>query len=148
MSNFFLQPYPNKAQSTAKGVIAFKKQAREKARQVAVNHGIGALGSITKSQSTFTKVTKQPLPSKQDTRSLLFKQKDEVGRLMPTHRTRWCLCNKCKPDDAVGIKVKKTVKDKKATFTGLFRCDSVWTCPVCGQRILAQRGREPLTISL
>ena len=101
-----------------------------------------SLGSYTKSQSTFTKVTKQPLPSKQDTRSLLFKQKDEVGRLMPTHRTRWCLCNKCKPDDAVGIKVKKTVKDKKATFTGLFRCDSVWTCPVCGQRILAQRGRE------
>ena len=76
--------------------------------------GQGGLGSYTKSQSTFTKVTKQPLPSKQDTRSLLFKQKDEVGRLMPTHRTRWCLCNKCKPDDAVGIKVKKNRQREKS----------------------------------
>ena len=104
--------------------------------------GRGGLGSNTKSHSTFTKSAKETLPTKQETRSLLFKQKDEVGQLMPTHRTRWCLCNKCKPDDAVGVKVKETTTNKKATFTGLFRCDSVWTCPVCGQRILAQRGRE------
>lgn len=105
--------------------------------------GVGSLGSNTKSHSTFNKSAKETLPTRQETRSLLFKQKDEVGRLMPTHRTRWCLCNKCQADDLVGVNVKKTTNDKqKATFVNLFRCDSVWTCPVCGQRILAQRGRE------
>lgn len=73
--------------------------------------------------------------------------KNESSKLLPNSRVGGCLCNRCNIDENVAINVKTYVnKDKtterKATFKNLFRCDSVWICPVCGQRILAQRGKE------
>ena len=114
---------------------------------VSKSRGRGGLGSITKSHSK-NKTTKNTadLPSRQDTRKSLFTLKNQSGSLLQGHRVNSCLCNRCNLDAPVGVKVS-TYKNadtttRKATFKNLFRCDSVWVCPVCGQRILAQRGKE------
>lgn len=148
MSNFFLQPNSSTTQSTQQGVIAFKNQAREKARQVAVNHGIGALGSITKSQSPKSTKKETQQPTKQETRRNLFRLKDHSGTLLPTERVCSCCNNRVNLDKPTGINVKTHHNTKtkettnKASLLNVFRCDSVWLCPVCSQRILAQRSTE------
>lgn len=148
MSNFFLQPNSSTAQSTQQGVTAYQTYAQQKARQVAQTVGWGTLGSITKSQSTFSDYEKENLPTKQETRKNLFSLKNESAKLLPSHRVNGCLCNRVHTDKMVGVNVKTTTNTKtktterKATFKNLFRCDSVWVCPVCAQRILAQRGKE------
>lgn len=114
---------------------------------VSKSRGRGGLGSITKSHSK-NKTTKNndDVPSRQDTRKQLFTLKNQSGSLLPSHRVNSCLCNRCNLDAPVGVKVSTyqnaDATTRKATFKNLFRCDSVWVCPVCGQRILAQRGKE------
>lgn len=113
-----------------------------------INSNQAELGSITKSQSTFSKSTKkESQPTKHETRKYLFSLKNESAKLLPNSRVGGCLCNRCNVDENVAINVKTylnkdSTTERKATFKNLFRCDSVWICPVCGQRILAQRGKE------
>ena len=148
MSNFFLQPNSSTAQSTQQGVTAYQTYAQQKARQVAQTVGWGTLGSITKSQSPKSTKKETQQPTKQETRRNLFRLKDHSGTLLPTERVCSCCNARVNTDKLTGINVKthhntKTQEtNRKASLLNVFRCDSVWLCPVCSQRILAQRSTE------
>lgn len=110
----------------------------------AVSGGRGGLGSITKSQSK--NYSQKDTDSKRVARKQVFTLKNQSAKLMTSHRVCGCCNFRVDKNDLVGIKVSTNQNSgtatRKATLTNVFRCDSIWVCPVCAQRILAQRGKE------
>jgi hypothetical protein len=102
--------------------------------------GRGGLGSDTKPQS------KNNTVSKYDARKQVFSLKNQASKLLPNHRVCGCCNHRVNKDALVGVKVATHQNNngvtRKATLTNVFRCDSIWVCPVCSQRILAKRGKE------
>jgi hypothetical protein len=102
--------------------------------------GRGGLGSDTKPQS------KNNTVSKYDARKQVFSLKNQASKLLPNHRVCGCCNHRVNKDALVGVKVathqNNNCVTRKATLTNVFRCDSIWVCPVCSQRILAKRGKE------
>lgn len=105
-----------------------------------VSGGRGGLGSDTKPQS------KNNTVSKYDARKQVFSLKNQASKLLPNHRVCGCCNHRVNKDALVGVKVATHKNNngvtRKATLTNVFRCDSIWVCPVCSQRILAKRGKE------
>jgi hypothetical protein len=65
---------------------------------------------------------------------------DAVQRLMPNERVRICMRT---PRAGVGsIKVMRGSGGNSAHFSGCMVCSSVWTCPVCAERIANERRNE------
>lgn len=95
-----------------------------------------ALGSITKSQSK----TNNSLSNAQDNRRSAYALKNTSAKLLPEGRVNNCLNNRVTTDRGVDVKLSKVTG--KAHYGNLMRCDSVWVCPCCSARILAQRGKE------
>lgn len=58
-----------------------------------------------------------------------------------------CSCCKHRNGSGKAISVKYDSSKKKASFANLFRCNSVWLCPVCGKRVSEVRRDELLTVS-
>lgn len=46
------------------------------------------------------------------------------------------------PDGAVRVRATGTGDERRAGFAGLATCGSVWSCPVCAEKILARRSTE------
>lgn len=109
-----------------------------------VRGGRGGLGSITKSQSK--KIIPTDKPTKYEGRKQVFTLKAQSAKLLPNSRVCGCCAFRKDTTKPVGIKVKTKQANnevvRNATLQNVFRCDTVWLCPVCGQRILAQRGKE------
>ena len=101
---------------------------------------VGSLGSDTKPQS------KNNTVAKYDARKQVFSLKNQARFFLPNHREWGCCKNRVNKDALVGVKVATHQNNngvtRKATLTNVFRCDSIWVCPVCSQRILAKRGKE------
>lgn len=68
-----------------------------------------------------------------------YRLQDVAARLLPGERVSWC-CRHRKPG-AAGVDVNYT-PGRGASYGGLMRCGSVWTCPVCGARISEERRAE------
>ena len=101
---------------------------------------LNTLGSITKSQSKTNSDNTKKLSSVQDNRRSAYALKNTSARLLPTERVRFCLNHRINADAGVDVRLNKT--NGKAGYGNLMRCDSVWVCPCCSARILAQRSNE------
>ena len=55
------------------------------------------------------------------------------------HRTIKCLRRTV---SGSGVNVHKSIKHGKAFYSGLMRCGSVWSCPVCAEKIQIRRAEE------
>lgn len=75
---------------------------------------------------------------------LRFALQRAAQELIPNERVRVCLKYHLPNEKCVHVKRHKTAK--KAYFSGLMVCGSVWQCPVCAARISEVR-REELTIA-
>lgn len=58
-----------------------------------------------------------------------------------------CSCCKHRNGSGKAISVKYDFSKNKASFANLFRCNSVWLCPVCAKRVSEVRRDELLTVS-
>lgn len=58
-----------------------------------------------------------------------------------------CFCCKHRNGTGHAITVKYDLNKNKASYTNLFRCNSVWLCPVCARRVSEVRRDELLTVS-
>lgn len=99
-----------------------------------------ALGSITKSQSKTNSDNNKTLSNAQNNRRAAYALKNTSAKLLPTERVCNCLNHRVTADRGVDVRLNKT--NGKAGYGNLMRCDSVWVCPHCSGRILAQRGKE------
>lgn len=97
------------------------------------------LGGLGKPQTGF------PPPSKridrQARRARKLKLRDGLRRFTVNPRARRCGNTAC-DISGVGIRVADTPNGRRAGFSGLETCGSVWLCPVCAAKIAAQRAEE------
>lgn len=78
------------------------------------------------------------VPTEEDARSRRFRLRRIAGEVLgEEHRTSRCGASPC----ASVVKVQK-MGDRKANFTGIYTCGSIWTCPVCASKIAARRSSE------
>lgn len=103
------------------------------------------LGSITRTNSRIKQSLAEHTSGKkfekhQTNRRLTYALKDTAGRLLPSERVASCLC--CRIDAERGVDVRLNKASGKANYGNLLRCDSIWNCPSCHQRIMAKRGAE------
>jgi len=66
-----------------------------------------------------------------------YKLQRFAGKLLPGFSVGKCSCATI-PNKPVQVKLGK----KGASFSGVMRCGSVWTCPVCSARISVRRAEE------
>lgn len=112
----------------------------------AVSHKIGAmvdsgrLGNDTKSQSSTHSDNIKTLSNTQSNRRSAYALKKTSAKLLPAERVNYCLSQRIDADRGVGVRYNKTTGS--AGYDNLQLCGSVWVCPCCSARILAQRGGE------
>lgn len=99
-----------------------------------------ALGSITKSQSSTHSDNIKTLSNTQSNRRSAYALKNTSAKLLPAERVAHCLNHRVTDERGVDVRLNKS--NGRAGYGNLMRCDSVWVCPCCSARILAQRGGE------
>jgi hypothetical protein len=92
----------------------------------------GSLGIFTKTHVT---VTQQGVQRVHD-----FLLQDQSAKLLPKERV--CNCLKKRIDKNKDRSVKYNESRKKAHWSNVQRCGSVWTCPVCAKQITEKRREE------
>lgn len=77
-------------------------------------------------------------------RTIFIKEGFKRGLDLPTKYHRTSLCKHAVNGSEVGLNQGKNPKteQKRGYFTGLQTCGSVWTCPICANRIQEQRRAE------
>jgi len=58
------------------------------------------------------------------------------------HRTRMCHGARAFNAETISLKLSQDAKKSSATLAGVQTCGSVWSCPVCSQRIAVSRAKE------
>lgn len=91
-----------------------------------------ALGIFTKSHVTFTTKGVQRVHD--------FLLQDQSAKLLPKERV--CNCLKKRIDKHKDREVKYNESRKKAHWSNVQRCGSVWMCPVCAKQITEKRRDE------
>lgn len=91
-----------------------------------------ALGILTKSSSTPESI-----------RLARYALQNQSAKLLPQERVRKCLKNRI--DKTKNIDVMYNGKRKKAHYSNIQRCGSIWTCPVCAANISEKRKVEVKT---
>lgn len=121
--------FSNDANQRLHEIVPYKKMADSR-----------SLGSITKSQSKKRNEQTEKSANSQHNRRESYALKDTSAKLLPAERVRFCLNHRISADRGVDVRLNKT--NGKAGYGNLIRCDSVWVCPCCSARILAQRSSE------
>lgn len=114
--------------------------------------GTARLGNIAKSA---TPPTSETLEKIRDTRrrryellssirSCYIAEGKKKGLFLPTEYHRTSLCKHAMTGAEVHL-FKKVAEVKKGYFVGLQTCGSVWTCPICANRIQEVRRQEIAT---
>ncbi|MFH7354329.1 rolling circle replication protein, Rep63 protein, partial [Acinetobacter bereziniae] len=85
----------------------------------------GALGIFTKTHVTLTNKGVQRVHD--------FLLQDQSAKLLPKERV--CNCLKKRIDKNKDREVKYNESRKKAHWSNVQRCGSVWMCPVCAKQI-------------
>lgn len=96
-----------------------------------------ALGTLTKSAST---PDWQGLRLNAIRRAEKYALQNEVVKLLPNERVRFCLRHRVSKQDAV--KVRYNENTCRAHYSNVQRCGSVWLCPVCSAQISEGRRQE------
>lgn len=109
--------------------------------------GTSALGNIAKSTTPLFKneARKKRFDLLSSIRACYLLEGKRKGLLIPTKYHRTSLCKHAMTSDLVDLWQGKdpAKKDaKKGYFTGLQTCGSVWTCPICANRIQEVRRLE------
>jgi hypothetical protein len=92
----------------------------------------GSLGIFTKSPVILTNKGVQRIHE--------FLLQDQSAKLLPLERV--CNCLKKRIDKNKQREVKYNESRKKAHWSNVQRCGSVWTCPVCAKQITEKRREE------
>lgn len=82
---------------------------------------------------------KPPPPTDTERRFLRFYLQRLASASLPDERVRWC-CKRHLDNDA-GVRVLRRA-GKRARYTNVMRCESIWTCPVCALQRALQRRAE------
>lgn len=97
-----------------------------------IHQGGGALGIFTK---THVMQAQQGFQRIKD-----FLLQDQSAKLLPKERV--CNCLKRRIDKHKDREVKYNEERKKAHWSNVQRCGSIWTCPVCAKQISEKRRNE------
>lgn len=62
------------------------------------------------------------------------------------HKTRFCHAYKAYNAESVIIKLSPDDTNSEASYSGIFQCGSIWSCPICAPKIAADKGKEIGTI--
>ena len=125
---------------------------KTKNKVLAKSAGTARLGNIAKSA---TPPTSETLEKIRDTRrrryellssirSCYIAEGKKKGLFLPTEYHRTSLCKHAMTGAEVHL-FKKVAEVKKGYFVGLQTCGSVWTCPICANRIQEVRRQEIAT---
>lgn len=100
------------------------------------------LGNTTKSASTFKPQGKNVGVSGdgETGQERRYRLQEAAQRLLPNERVRICMRTPRMGID--GIKVMRSPDGKSSHFSGCMVCSSVWTCPVCAERVANERRKE------
>ena len=90
------------------------------------------LGIFTKSQVILTQQGLQRIHE--------FLLQDQSAKLLPKERV--CNCLKKRIDKTQPRDIKYNEERKKAHYSNVQRCGSVWTCPVCAKQITEKKRSE------
>lgn len=93
----------------------------------------------SKNLGIFTKTHVMPTPQGLQ-RVHDFLLQDQSAKLLPKERVVYCLKNRI--DKNKNREVKYNESRKKAHWSNVQRCGSVWTCPVCAKQITENRRNE------
>ncbi len=95
------------------------------------------LGTITKYASTpdFKGLRDNALR-----RSEKYALQNQAVKLLPNERVRFCLRHRVTADESVTVRYNES--RKKAHYSNVQRCGSVWVCPVCAGQISEGRRQE------
>ena len=97
------------------------------------------LGRLGKPQTGFPPPPKRV--DRQARRARKLRLRDGLRRFTDNPRSRRCGNTACDVS-GVGIRVSDTPNGRRAGFSGLETCGSIWLCPVCAAKIAAQRAEE------
>lgn len=107
---------------------------------------IPSLGTLTSSNSNFSKKENDAFAKRQSVRAANFKLTNTTKRLMKgTEHDRVCVCmsHRLSKDDGILIKHnKKAGNDGRAYFTNIIQCNAPHICITCNNRIMSKRSRE------
>lgn len=127
------------------GRVSMKKLEHDKKNGIDAKpegSGTDPLGSIAKSASASTQEHRQKrflLLSK--IRNIYLKEGTERALKHATSYHRTSLCKHACTGSG-GVELHLLQKAKKAFYTGLQTCGSVWTCPICANKIQEVRRQE------
>lgn len=80
----------------------------------------------------------EDVPTDEDARARRYRLRRIAGEILgEEHRTKGCGAKPC----ASLVTVQK-IGDRKAGYTGIYTCGSIWACPVCASKIAAKRSNE------
>jgi len=96
-----------------------------------------SLGILTKSQST---PDFKGLRANAIKRAEKYALQNEVVKLLPDERVRFCLKHRISTDECVTVRYNE--RTNQAHYSNVQRCGSVWVCPVCAAQISEGRRQE------
>lgn len=88
----------------------------------------------------YTKFSSQPKNSGENERSLRFYLQSIARKLLPDERIRICLRHR--RHDVVNVEILYSEENRRARYSGLMRCGSLWSCPLCSVSISEMRRKE------
>lgn len=97
------------------------------------------LGNTTSIENpTREKTEKSPIESKADWRRKLYRGTTIAGDILPNFKVSACMCKMT--GSRVGVEYTPGADGEgSAHYSGLIKCGSVWTCPICANKIAAER---------
>ena len=103
--------------------------------------GTPSLGTIAKSSPTFQKKRADSFALLKKIRAIYLSAGTAQGLDLPTKYHRTSLCKHATAGSG-GVEVNLLQKAGRAFYKGLQTCGSVWTCPICGNKIQEIRRQE------
>ncbi len=103
--------------------------------------GTASLGTIAKSSPTLRKLRRDRFNLLKKIRAIYLSKGSANGLVVPTKYHRTSLCKHACTGSA-GVELNLLNKANRAFYTGLQTCGSVWTCPVCANKIQEIRRQE------
>lgn len=79
--------------------------------------------------------------ARQDNRADKMRLRAALRPMTPRENFRRCGQRACDAS-GVGVRISKTDEGRRAGFSGLSTCGSIWLCPVCAAKIAARRASE------
>ena len=122
-------------------MFSIDKNKNKELAGVGFEGGTPSLGTIAKSSPTFQKLRADRFALLKKIRAIYLSAGTAEGLDLPTKFHRTSLCKHACAGSA-GVEVNLLQKANRAFYRGLQTCGSIWTCPICANKIQEIRRQE------